>query len=117
MAKILVIDDNPQIRSLLRIILEEAEYEVFEAINGTEGLKLYRKILTDLVVTDLHMPADGGLKPLIELRQQFPDVNIITITGALGLDSEEIEKIKPFCEFDKPMNMKEFLSAVSDVLN
>jgi len=84
MAAILVIDDEEIIRVLLRSALEAAGYEVTEAANGREGLDLYRKRPTDLVITDILMPELNGLDMLMELTREFLDAKVIAISGAGG---------------------------------
>ena len=56
MARILIIDDDPQILNMLRQTLEREGYEVIDASDGKEGLKLYRENPTDLIIADLIMP-------------------------------------------------------------
>jgi len=81
MQRILVIDDDEQMRALLRDILERAGYEVSEAQHGLEGLKLFRARPADLVVTDLIMPEKEGVETILELRAEFPEVPIIAVSG------------------------------------
>ena len=81
MARILFIDDNEDIRLLGRETLGRAGHEVIEALNGTEGTRLYREHPFDLVITDLIMPEKEGLETIQELRQEFGDVKIIAISG------------------------------------
>jgi len=71
MVSILVIDDEAIIRVLLRSDLEAAGYEVTEAVNGREGLELYRHRPADLVITDIVMPEMNGLDMLLELMSEF----------------------------------------------
>jgi CheY-like chemotaxis protein len=81
MQRILVIDDDEQMRALLRDILERAGYEVTEAQHGLEGLRLFRACPADLVVTDLIMPEKEGVETILELRAEFPEVPIIAVSG------------------------------------
>ena len=71
MVSILVIDDEAIIRVLLRSDLEAAGYEVTEAVNGREGLELYRHRPADLGITDIVMPEMNGLDMLLELMSEF----------------------------------------------
>ena len=81
MQRVLVIDDDEQVRALLNEILDRAGFQVLEATNGSEGLKLYRRQPADLVITDLIMPEKEGVETIMELRRQFPDARIIAISG------------------------------------
>jgi len=82
MAKILVIDDDVQIRTLFRKVLEEAGHLVFDAANGREGLRQFRQTPTALVLTDLFMPEGDGLEVTMALHRECPSVKIIVFTGA-----------------------------------
>ncbi len=79
--KILVIDDDSQIRLMLRLMLVWAGYEVVEAENGREGLLRQQEHQADLVITDLIMPEQEGLETIAILRARYPDLKIIAISG------------------------------------
>lgn len=81
MPLILIIDDDDQIREMLRQMLERAGYEVTDAPNGKVAMKLYREQPADLIITDLIMPGKEGIETIIELRRDFPEVKIIAISG------------------------------------
>ncbi|HWC50428.1 MAG TPA: response regulator [Nitrospira sp.] len=80
MAKILVVDDERPIRSLLRAALEGDGHQVFEAGNGRLGLELYRERFVDLIITDLVMPEMNGLELISELTKSA-QVKVIAMTG------------------------------------
>jgi len=84
MATILVIDDEEEIRNILQTILEEAGHEVSLAVDGAEGISLYREEPTDIVITDLIMPGKEGIETIRDLRAQFPQVKIIAMSGRGG---------------------------------
>ena len=81
MARILVIDDDYQVREMLRDTLEIAGYEVEVASDGREGLKLYHNRPTDMIITDIIMPNMDGLETITELQRNFPDTKIIAFSG------------------------------------
>ncbi len=81
MARILVIDDDDQVRGMLRQMLERAGYEVIEAPDGEEGMRLYREAPSDLVIMDLIMPEKEGIETIMELRQRKPGLKIIAMSG------------------------------------
>jgi two-component system, NtrC family, response regulator AtoC len=82
MARILLIEDNDAIRSLLRDTLEHAGHTLIEARNGAEGLDLFRQAGADLVLTDMVMPGTDGLDVVRGLRDMASLVKIIAISGA-----------------------------------
>jgi len=86
MTRILVIDDEEQIRQLLRIMLEKDGYGVIDAADGEDGLQLFRRERPDLVITDLIMPKKDGLSTIMELKQEFPAVKIIAVSGGGAIE-------------------------------
>ncbi|MFZ0449624.1 MAG: diguanylate cyclase [Desulfatiglandaceae bacterium] len=79
--KILVIDDEPEIRELLSEILQGEGFEVFGAADGVEGLELFHDIKPDLVITDVKMPRKDGLAVLKEVKEAKSDIDVIILTG------------------------------------
>ena len=70
MARILLIEDNDPIRTLLRETLEFDGHTVIEARNGKQGLALFQHANADLVITDIVMPEKDGLEVVMELREK-----------------------------------------------
>jgi len=81
MPRILIIDDEQDLRLILREALEYVGYEVVEAGDGDEGLQHYRETPADLIITDILMPGKGGLETIGELQREDPHVKIIAISG------------------------------------
>jgi len=81
MPSILVVDDEDQIRHLIRETLEQSGYHVTEARDGKEALQQCRLAPADLVIMDILMPDQDGLETTATLRQEFPKVKVIAITG------------------------------------
>ena len=81
MARILIIDDDPQTLNMLGQTLKREECEVVEALDGKEGLKLYPENPTDLIITNIITPETESIVTIMELQQDFPDVKIIAISG------------------------------------
>lgn len=120
MARILIIDDEPQIRSMLTLMLEREGYEVVEASDGVAGIKLYRQNPADLIITDLIMPNKDGIGMIIDLKKEFPDVKIIAMSGG-GLNKPDgylkgAKKLGAACTLTKPIDREEMLRAVKETL-
>ena len=81
MAVILVIDDDPDTRDLLKATLEGAGHEVYLAPDGRQGVQQFRNKRADLVITDLFMPDQEGLETIKQLRIEFPEIVILAISG------------------------------------
>ncbi|MEO7862248.1 MAG: response regulator [Nitrospirales bacterium] len=115
---ILLIDDNDEIRALLRRILEEAGCFVMDAANGREGLRQFRHTPVDLVITDLLMPDSDGLEVIMALRHESPHVRIIALTGGEGEPNllTVAKLLGAHLTMKKPLEMTEFLKAVQQEL-
>lgn len=81
MARVLVVDDESMLRGVLRKMLERLGHEVFEAADGVLGAEAYAELRTDIVITDIVMPNKDGIRLIIELKEAFPDVRLIAMSG------------------------------------
>lgn len=121
MARILIIEDDREVRHLLKVVLERAGYEVDEAADGQEGIHRFRTAPSDLVITDLIMPHKEGLETIIDMRKEFPDLKIIAISGGARGSSENYLRTAKLCGaeriFAKPFDNRELLAAVEELLN
>jgi YesN/AraC family two-component response regulator len=120
MARILIIDDEPQIRSMLTLMLAREGYEIVEASDGVAGIKIYRQNPADLIITDLIMPNKDGIGMIIDLKKEFPDVKIIAMSGG-GLNKPDgylkgAKKLGAACTLTKPIDREEMLKAVREIL-
>ena len=120
MESILIIDDEGQIRSMIRLILEREGYAVTEAPDGTEGIRRFREKPTDLIITDIIMPNKDGIGMIIELKKEFPGVKIIAMSGG-GLNRPDgylrgAKQLGAACALSKPINRQELLRVVKDTL-
>ena len=86
--KILIIDDDDQIREILRMWLEKAGFEVFEAADGKLGVEIQKKTPVDLIICDLIMPEQEGIETITQFRKFFPEVCIIAISGGGQIDAD-----------------------------
>jgi CheY-like chemotaxis protein len=116
MARILVIDDDAAVRELLREKLALEGHEVLVAAEGLEGLRLHREHLPKVVITDIIMPGRSGIELVFEIRQQNPEVKIITISGIVPqqfLDAGS--EVGVSRAFTKPFDVNEIARAVRDL--
>lgn len=85
--RILVVDDENEIRDMLSRHFRFIGYEVNTAANGQEALEILEKERTDIVISDIMMPVMGGIEMLDTIRQQYPMVHVIMITGYVTLEN------------------------------
>jgi len=81
MSRIIVIDDEEDIRTTLREVLERAGHDVDTAENSDAGLELLRDKGADLVITDVIMPGKDGVDTAYQIRMEFPKTRVIVISG------------------------------------
>ena len=120
MIRILVIDDDINIREMLKECLERAEYEVLVASDGKAALKLHSANPVDLIITDIVMPEKDGLETIMEFRRRFPAVKVIAISGKGKIETNEYLNMAKILEvtktFSKPFELRELLAAVRELV-
>jgi CheY-like chemotaxis protein/anti-sigma regulatory factor (Ser/Thr protein kinase) len=117
MSKILVVDDEPQLRELIRAALAETGHTLLQAESGQQGLDLLATEPVDLVLTDFVMPSMDGLEFLERLRQTHRELKVIMITGHRTPDAVLGALRKQVCDFlSKPFTIAELRTAVHTAL-
>ena len=120
LARILVADDEAEIRVALRLVLEAAGHDVLEASDGAVALKAFAATPTDLVLCDLFMPTKDGLETIVELVRRFPDAKIIAMSGggATGLVGllPAARRLGAAAVIHKPFRAAELLEVIRGVL-
>ena len=121
MARILVIDDDDNLRRLLRRFLEKAGHEVSEAPNGKIGLDIQRDNPADLIITDLFMPEKEGTEFIMDMGYEFPKAKIIAMSGGSNIEDVDFlklaENLGALKTFQKPFKQEELLAAVEELLS
>jgi len=114
--KILVVDDEPQIRRVLRVILTGERYEIMESRSGESALSTFREFLPDLILLDLNMPGIGGLETCRAIRD-VSDVPIIILTVRSG-ENEKVELLDAGADdyITKPFAKRELLARIRAAL-
>ena len=120
MPGVLIVEDDKELREMISISLTRRKLTVIEAINGKEAIIHFKPSITDLVVTDLIMPEEDGLKVIMKLKELKPSLKIIAISGggkagpgsylnlakALGADAI----------YSKPFSINELISKIEELL-
>jgi DNA-binding response OmpR family regulator len=120
MTKILVIDDEEQIRFLLTRMLKRDGHEVFIAQDGVEGVLSFYQVNPDLVITDIVMPDKDGIEVIAEIRTTHPKQPIIAMSGgrrilAANLDLVETIGVKGILQ--KPFTHQQLQEVVQLALS
>lgn len=117
MTRIIIVDDNADIRESLRLLLVRAGYEAETARHGDEAIAMHRRKPFQIVLTDIYMPQSDGIETIQSFRRATPGVRIIAMSGGgnrakgryLGVATE----IGADATLDKPFTFEALLAALS----
>lgn len=115
---ILIVDDEEEIRLLLKEFLENKGFEVLVAEDGQKALELAEKHIPDLVITDLLLPKEHGINVMHEIKDRF-FIPIIAISGIYKKDEikEKIDDIYLDGFYEKPLNLEKLFKGIQAILN
>lgn len=118
MSKILVIDDESQVRRAICLMLSRAGFVAIEAADGAEGLRLAQSENPDAVITDILMPNKEGIETVRDLRRAKPGLPILVISGHAGsaLYMEMARLLGAHAALAKPFRAADLLAAVRRLL-
>lgn len=117
MNSILIIDDEPSIRTILQEILTDENYEVHTAADGFEGLHILKTTKIELVLLDIWLPRMGGIDVLKEIKKEFSEIEVIVISGHANVDiAVNAIKIGAFDFIEKPLDMDRVLNLTKNAL-
>jgi CheY-like chemotaxis protein len=112
--KILVVDDDPNLRELLQDTLDTIGYDTIAAADGFEALEKLQDQMVDLVITDIRMPGMDGIGLLRKIRRQSPDLPVLFITGVESPDI--IGRASPDGFLAKPFRISHIEELIRDAL-
>lgn len=121
MTGVLIVEDDNELREMIRISLMRRKFTVMEAANGKEAIMHFKPSITDVVVTDLIMPEEDGLRVIMKLRELKPSLRVIAISGggkagpgsylnlakALGADAI----------YSKPFSINDLIDKIEELLS
>jgi len=117
MARILVIDDNTSVRSVLEFLLADAGHNLTSARTGEEGIRLFDEVSPDMVVVDVHMPVMSGFDVCRAVKAKRSNVPVIMLTGCPTKDVLRIAKEAGAAEvLRKPFELPELYAAIARAL-
>ncbi len=119
--KVLVVDDDPSIQELLKIILEKNGYLVHQAIDGDQAVQLFSEVRPNLVISDVSMPKGDGFNVAILIRSKergSPKTPILLISAFYDdqANRENAQRCGADAFLSKPFTQKELLAAVRSLL-
>lgn len=121
MPVILIVEDDKELREMLKISLIRRKYTVLEAVNGREAIKHFKPDFTDMVVTDLIMPEEDGLKVIIKVRELKPSIKIIAISGGGKVGPESYlnlaKALGADAVFSKPFSINSLIEKIDELFN
>ena len=121
MARILVVEDNEDLRLIIKDILEDAGHDISQACDGAEVEEILSIQPVDLVLTDIIMPEQEGIQTIIRLRKQFPDLKIIGMSGGGSLGNAEyyLEMAQEFganAALQKPFSKTQLIETIQELI-
>jgi DNA-binding NtrC family response regulator len=118
--RIMVVDDDAGIRRSLDVLFSRAGYQVIQAGDGSEAIRLWREHGADLVITDLHMPNKDGIQTIVELLTHTPGIPIIAMSG--GGQTKRLDLLGNvmllgrILTIEKPFTLDEMMAVVGQAL-
>ena len=118
--RILIVDDDAQIRTLLRTVLEAHGYAVRHASDGAEAANMMQAEAPDLVITDIFMPEADGFEVLTSIRKSHPHMPVIVVSGSQITPNVDFlhlaERLGAYSVLHKPFRPHELMAMVGQAL-
>jgi CheY-like chemotaxis protein len=120
-AKVLVVDDEDEVRALLRRLVTRLGHEVWDVDDGVGALKLLETISFDLVITDAYMAAVDGMELLVRIQQRGLRVPVVMISGGGYMTRGEVLEMAALCgavaTLEKPFTPKQLRETIEPLLS
>ncbi len=117
MKKILIIDDEPGIRTVLTDIVKDEGYSVVSAGDGFEGLRVLKEQTINLVILDVWLPNMGGMDVLKIIKEEHPGIEVIIISGHANIDlAVKAVKLGAYDFLEKPLSLDKVVNLINNAL-
>ncbi|MBN1411442.1 MAG: sigma-54-dependent Fis family transcriptional regulator [Spirochaetales bacterium] len=117
MTAILIIDDEPGIRNVLKDVLADEGYRIFLAEDGIKGLGVLEREMVDLVILDVWLPNMGGMDVLKKIKEEYQDLEVIIISGHANINlAVKAVKMGAFDFLEKPLSLDKTITVVRNAL-
>lgn len=120
MTRILVIEDDPQMRERFVEMLGGARHSVYCALTPERALEIEEEHRIDLVIADLRVPGGAGMEAIVALQYSRPDLKVIAVSPSAGFRGSLLdvaEALGADRTFVEPYDLKQFLEAVNELLS
>ena len=118
--KILIIDDDELVRSMMANFLKKNGYAVAQASNGNEGIEIAKKNIPDIVITDMLMPEKEGIETIVDLKKYNTDIKIIAISSGgktKNMSFLDIAKnVGAQATIEKPFKPQDLIETIKEVI-
>lgn len=120
MPGILIVEDDNELREMLKVSLVRHKFTVIDSANGRDAIVHFRPSIVDLIVTDLIMPEEDGLKVIMKIRELKPSVKIIAISGGgkagPGSYLNLAKVLGADAVFSKPFSINDLINKIYELL-
>jgi len=117
MSNVLIVDDEPGIRTVLSDIIRDENHNVLSASDGFDGLKILKEKSIDLVILDVWLPNMGGIDVLKEIKKEYQDIEVIMISGHANIDiAVKAVKLGAFDFLEKPLSLDKIINLIKNAL-
>ncbi len=114
MPRILVVDDQKDVRAMISMVLRVNQFEVVEAGTATAGLQLFREQVFDAVIVDIYLDDTNGLDLVSSMRALVPDLPVVAVSGMSAFDGASMsEELTRVVYLQKPFRPAELMHAVA----
>ena len=116
-SRILIVDDEPDVRDILVDIFEEFETIICQASNGKEALEIIQKNRVDLVISDIRMPNGDGVELLCNIKDQdvFKPI-VILMSGFMDTSIQDLHNMGADAYFSKPFETERILETAQELI-
>lgn len=118
--RLLIVDDNDHIRTVLKELLISDGYQVETADDGDTGIKAFLQFRPDLIITDIYMPRVPGTQMVSDIKQNFPDAKVIVMSGGSARSKTTYtidDRLGIYKVLNKPITHADMKAAVEEALS
>lgn len=116
---VLVVEDNSIERKITSACIEDLNYEVIEASDGSNAIDILEKNKVDVIVTDINMSGMSGVELIAVCKKNFPNIPVIAMSGYIDIEeySRTLQEYKVFAAFNKPINLEKLGMALEKAVS